>query len=111
MFNNLIFIILFMLGFYALIMKTNLIKNVIGLNLMEAAVFFWVISFSDIGGEVSIYKLGEEITKFNDPVPQALTLTGIVIGASTAALLLTLIIELNKFTGTIDRDELEGLND
>jgi len=111
MFNNLVFIILFILGLYALIMKTNLIKNVIGLNLMEAAVFFWVISFSDIGGEVSIHKLGEEITKFNDPVPQALNLTRIVIGASTAALLLTLIIELNKFSGTIDRDELEGLND
>ncbi|TDO85258.1 multicomponent Na+:H+ antiporter subunit C [Halanaerobium saccharolyticum] len=111
MFNNLIFIILFMLGFYALVMKTNLIKNVIGLNIMEAAVFFWVISFSDVGGEVSIHKLGEEVTKFNDPVPQALTLTGIVIGASTAALLLTLIIELNKFSGTIDREKIEGLND
>ncbi|MGP3777934.1 sodium:proton antiporter [Halanaerobium saccharolyticum] len=111
MFNNLIFIILFMLGFYALIMKTNLIKNVIGLNLMEAAVFFWVVAFSDIGGEVAIHKMGEEVTKFNDPVPQALTLTGIVIGASTAALLLTLIIELSKFSGTIDRDQLEGLND
>jgi multicomponent Na+:H+ antiporter subunit C len=24
---------------------------------------------------------------------------------------LTLIIELNKFTGTIDRDQIEGLND
>lgn len=110
MFDNLIFIILFMLGFYALIMKTNLIKNVIGLNLMEAAVFFWVISFSDIGGNISIHRLGTKITKFNDPVPQALTLTGIVIGASTAALLLTLIIELNKFSGTIDRDELKGLD-
>ena len=111
MFSNLIFIILFMLGFYALIMKTNLIKNVIGLNIMEAAVFFWVISFSDIGGEVAIHKMGEAAASFNDPVPQALTLTGIVIGASTAALLLTLIIELNKFSGTIDRDQLEGLDD
>ncbi|ADO76567.1 sodium:proton antiporter [Halanaerobium praevalens] len=111
MFSSLVFIILFILGFYALIFKTNLIKNVIGLNLMEAAVFFWVISFSDIGGEVAIHKLGEELANFNDPVPQALTLTGIVIGASTAALLLTLIIELNKFTGTIDRDQIEGLND
>lgn len=111
MLDNLVFIILFTMGFYALIMETNLIKNVIGLNIMESAVFFWIISYSDIGGEVSIHKLGENIDKFNDPVPQALTLTGIVIGASTAALLLTLVIELNKFSGTIDRDKLEGLND
>ena len=108
--NNFIFIILFMVGLYALIMKTNLIKNVIGLNIMEASVFFWVIAFSDVGGDVAIHKMGEEFTKFNDPVPQALTLTGIVIGASTAALMLTLIIELNQFTDTIDRDEIEGLN-
>jgi multicomponent Na+:H+ antiporter subunit C len=40
-----------------------------------------------------------------------LTLTGIVIGASTAALILTLIIELNKFSGTIDREKIEGMND
>jgi len=111
MYTNAIFIILFLLGFYALIVKTNLIKMVIGLNLMEAAVFFWVISFSDIGGNIAIHKMNEATVNFNDPVPQALTLTGIVIGASTAALLLTLIIELNKFTGTIDRDKLEGLND
>lgn len=111
MINNLVFILLFMLGFYALVMKTNLIKNVIGLSIMEAAVFFWVISFSDIGGEVAIHKLGGELAKFNDPVPQALTLTGIVIGASTSALMLTLIIELNKFTDTIDREKIEGLND
>jgi multicomponent Na+:H+ antiporter subunit C len=100
-----------MLGLYTLIMKKNLIKMVIGLNLMEAAVFLWVIAFSDTGGRISIHKLAETNFNFNDPVPQALTLTGIVIGASTAALLLTLIIELNKFTGTIDRDQIEGLND
>lgn len=111
MINNLVFILLFMLGFYALVMKTNLIKNVIGLSIMESAVFFWVIYFSDIGGKVAIHKLGGELAKFNDPVPQALTLTGIVIGASTSALMLTLIIELNKFTDTIDREKIEGLND
>lgn len=111
MFTNSIFIILFILGFYALIMKSNLIKNVIGLTIMEAAIFYWVITFSDVGGEVAIYKMATSTAKFNDPVPQALTLTGIVIGAGTSALLLTLIIELNKFTATINRDEIEELND
>lgn len=111
MLDNLIFVFLFMLGLYAVIIKTNLIKMVIGLNIMEAAVFLWVIAFTNVGKDVPIYHLGRVGENFNDPVPQALTLTGIVIGASTSALLLTLIIELNKFTDTIDRDKLKGLND
>lgn len=111
MLTNLIFIILFILGFYALVMDSNLIKNVIGLTIMESAIFYWVIAFSNVGGEVAIHKMGSSSSHFNDPIPQALTLTGIVIGAGTAALLLTLIIELNKFAGTIDRDKLKGLDD
>jgi len=38
-------------------------------------------------------------------------LTGIVIGASTTAFLLTLIIEINKFANNIDLDRLKGLRD
>ncbi len=84
---------------------------VIGLNIMEIAVFFWVIAVSDTGKSVPIYHLNKFAASFNDPVPQALTLTGIIIGASTTALLLTFIIELNKFADTIDSNKLEGLNE
>jgi multicomponent Na+:H+ antiporter subunit C len=45
----------------------------------------------------------------NDPVPQALILTGIVIGASTSAFLLTLVIELNKFTSSTNPDQIGGM--
>jgi multicomponent Na+:H+ antiporter subunit C len=77
---------------------------------MEAALFFWVISFSDKGKLIPIYQ-GTTTGLMNDPVPQALILTGIVIGASTTALLLTLIIELNKFTDSINLEQIEGMWD
>lgn len=84
---------------------------VIGLNIMEASVFFWVIAMSSNEGAAPIVQLDKTIEYFNDPVPQALVLTGIVIGASTTALLLTLVIELNKLEGSIEPDEVKGLND
>lgn len=110
MIYNYVFIFLFLLGMYTVLIKKNLIKMVIGLNIMEAATFFWVIAVSNNGGNIPIYKLGETNVMMNDPLPQALILTGIVISASTTAFLLTLIIELNKFTNCVDLDKLKGLN-
>ncbi|MGM0602695.1 MAG: sodium:proton antiporter [Bacillota bacterium] len=111
MLNNLVFASIFTLGMYTMVAKNNLIKMVIGMSLMEASIFFWVIVNSNSGREIPIHYLGNISHNFNDPVPQALTLTGIVIGASTTALILTLIIELNKFTHCIEKDKIKGLND
>ncbi len=108
---NVVFLFLFMLGFYAILLKKSLIKMVIGLNIMEAATFFWVIATSNKWAQIPIYQPGNIGQAMNDPVPQALILTGIVIGASTTALLLTLIIELNKFADSIEIERMEGLGD
>ena len=106
-----VFIVLFLVGFYSVLTEKSLIKMVIGLNIMEAAIFFWFITGANRGGVIPIYQrtMIEEI--MNDPVPQALVLTGIVIGASTTAFLLTLIIELNKFADNINIQEIEGLDE
>mgnify|MGYP006277074269 CR=1 FL=1 len=110
MIDHLVFILLFLIGLYAVLVKKSLIKMVIGLSIMEASLFFWVIAISDEGNLIPIYHKAST-GLMNDPVPQALILTGIVIGASTTALLLTFIIELNKFTDTIELDQLEGMWD
>ncbi len=111
MINNLVFVIIFMLGFSLIFLGKTLIKMVIGLNIMESSVFFWVISISKNGGFSPIIQPGINVELYNDPIPQALLLTGIVIGASTTALLLTLIIDLGKFQGDIYPEEIKGLND
>jgi multicomponent Na+:H+ antiporter subunit C len=111
MIYNLVFLILMMLGFYTLLTDKKLIKLVIGLNLMEAAVFFWVMAVNYRGGLLPILERGVKTTDLVNPLPQALILTGIVIGASTTAFLLTLIIEINKFANNIELDRLKGLRD
>lgn len=106
MINHIVFVIIFLLGFYAILVKKNLIKMVIGLNIMEGAIFYWFISITDKGGKIPIVNGPYSSALVNDPIPQALILTGIVIGASTSAFLLTLIIELNKFTDSTNPDNL-----
>lgn len=100
-----------MLGFYTILIKKNLIKIVIGLNIMEAAIFFWVIAINYREGIIPILKNGINPLDVVNPLPQALILTGIVIGASTTAFLLTLIIEIDKYANIIDLDLLKGLRD
>ncbi len=109
MINNFVFVALFLLGFYAILVKKNLIKMVIGLNIMEGSIFFWFITLTDRGGVIPIVNGTQVASQLNDPVPQALILTGIVIGASTSAFLLTLIIELNKFTNSTNPDQIGGM--
>lgn len=108
---NLVFLVLFLIGLYCLLTDRSLIKIVIGINIMEAAIFFWFITLGDRGGAIPIFQEGIKLSLMNDPVPQALVLTGIVIGASTTAFLLTLIIELNKFADNVDITNFEGLDE
>ena len=111
MINNLVFSILVFIGLYAIYIKRNMIKLVIGLSILESAIFYWVIAINDKGGKLPFYQVTKKGLEMTDALPQALTLTGIVIGASTTALLLTFIIELDKFTGTHNLDNLKGLDD
>ena len=111
MIYNIVFVILFILGLYTVLVKKSMIKMVIGLNIMESAIFFWVISLSNTGNLIPIVQTYMEEKAVNDPVPQALILTGIVIGASTTAFLLTLIIELKKLGGSINLDHIKGLSE
>ncbi len=111
MLYHLIFILLFMLGMYTILVQDNLIKLVIGLTIMEAAIFLWVIATNYRGGIIPILQPGVIEADVVNPVPHALILTGIVIGASTTAFLLTLVIEINKFATVINLDVLKGLRD
>ena len=47
---------------------------------------------------------------FVDPIPQALTLTSIVIGACVTAMALALCVRLYKEYGTLDAHEIRRLH-
>ena len=78
---------LIVLGFYTIVTKYNLVKT--------APIF--------TAGELT------QASYFVDPIPQALTLTSIVIGACVTAMSLSLVVKLHEDYGTIDTREIRRL--
>jgi multicomponent Na+:H+ antiporter subunit C len=100
---------LFCVGLYAVITKSNLVKKFMGLNIMETAVFMFIVALGVVdGGDAPIMGHGAQ-PPFVNPLPQALILTGIVVAVSTTALALSLVIRIWRQCGTIEADELRDL--
>jgi multicomponent Na+:H+ antiporter subunit C len=96
-------IVLIVLGLYALLFKRNLIKLIIGIELIECGVNLFLITLGYVkGGVAPIYTHLVAREKFVLPTPQALTLTSIVIGLATTALLVSFAISIYKKYGTAD---------
>lgn len=101
--------VLFLIGLYAVVAKDNLIKKFMGLNIMETAVFMFIVSLGAVsGGDAPVHGPTAR-PPFVNPLPHALILTGIVVAVSTTALALSLIIRIHKQCGTIEADELREL--
>ena len=112
LFNYIASFFLIALGFYTIITKYNLVKTVIGLGITDYGVNLLIISIGfNPGGTAPIFTAGEltPASWFVDPIPQALTLTSIVIGACTTAMSLALVMKLEESYGTLDTREIRRL--
>lgn len=98
---------LFGIGTYTVLTHSNLLKKVIGINIMEGSTYLFFIAAGNIrGGVAPILDMNQEGLVYVNPLPQALMLTGIVVSVSVTALSLALIMKLYKFYGTIDAREI-----
>jgi multicomponent Na+:H+ antiporter subunit C len=99
--------VLFCIGLYTVIVRRNIIKKLIGLNIMETSVFLFYISLGYLeGGIAPINAGGADPSRMVNPLPQALILTGIVVAVSVTALALAMVILLYRQYGTLDVDRL-----
>lgn len=106
-YNYWVFAIVLSVGMYAVIRKTNLVKKLIGLSIFQSAVFLMYITMDKVeGGTAPIIQPGVEDQIFSNPLPQVLILTAIVVGVSTLALGLALVVRLYELYGTIEEDEI-----
>lgn len=111
--NYICSIVLIVLGLYTILTKKNLLKIVIGLGLMDSGINLFIISIGfNPGGTAPIFTFSELKPEmfFVDPVPQALTLTSIVIGACVTAMTLSLVIKIKEKYGSVDADKVRRLN-
>ena len=105
--NYIAAIALFVIGLYTVLTHSNLLKKVIGINIMETAVFLFFVSIGFVNdGNSPIIDLGALGKIYVNPVPSSLILTGIVVAVSITAYSLSLIIRLYQAYGTMDLDEI-----
>ncbi len=108
-YNYWTFIILMLIGFYAMIAKENLIKKVIGLSIFQTAIFLFYISLGDVIGGTAPIVSDETISKgyiYVNPLPHVLILTAIVVAVATLAVALALVIRIYEEYGTIEEEEI-----
>ncbi len=110
-YNYAIYILLMMIGLYAVLAKGNLVKKVIGLNLLQTAVFLFYLSIGKIDGATAPVVWtdrppGAEGVPYENPVPHVLMLTAIVVGVSVTAVALALVVRIREAYGTVDEGEI-----
>ena len=111
LYNYWVFIVLMMVGFYILISRRNLVKKILGLNIFQTSVFIFYISMGKItGGTAPILIEGEGEVIYSNPLPHVLILTAIVVGVSTTAVALALVVRIKEAYGTIEGDEISAMD-
>jgi multicomponent Na+:H+ antiporter subunit C len=107
LYNYWIYVGLLVVGLYAVLLKGNYIKRMIGLGIFQSAVFLLFISMDKVeGGTGPIFRYGQDITTiFANPLPQVLILTAIVVSIAVTALGLALAIRIKEEYGSIEESD------
>jgi multicomponent Na+:H+ antiporter subunit C len=109
---------MFCTGLYALLTRRNLIKMVMGLSLMEASTYLFMISLAyrakstapllldpSLGASVKSMSHGNVA----DPVLQNFCLTAIIIGVAITAVFLSIVVRIAQHYRTLDADKVREL--
>ena len=103
-------VILFGIGFVNLLLQKNLIRKIIGLNIMDTAIFLLLTSFGYIEGRYAPILVSTtdpaQVEQYVNPIPTGLVLTGIVVSVSCTAFMLALTQRLYLRYHTLDIDAI-----
>jgi multicomponent Na+:H+ antiporter subunit C len=113
-YNYWIYIVLMMIGFYAMIGKKNLVKKLVGMNIFQTAlILYFVSTAAKKGATIPIVSHGHGATEhaihaaqYVNPLPHVLMLTAIVVMVSTFGVALALIIMIYRRYKTLEEDEI-----
>lgn len=105
---SLISVVLFSIGFTTLMLHRNMIKKIIGFNIMDTAVYLFLASKGYITGRKApiIVDNVQSVDAYINPIPAGLVLTGIVVSVSVTALMLSITIRLYERYHSLDIDEI-----
>ncbi len=111
------YIVLMMIGLYAMIVKKNLVKKIIGMSIFQTAIIFFyvsigmkknatipIISHGNNGGERAV-----QAVDFINPLPHVLMLTAIVVSVATLGVALALAIKVYRQYNSLEEDVIDSL--
>ena len=112
--NYWVYIVLMMIGLYAMIAKKNLVKKIIGMNILQTAVILFFISVgAKNNATIPIIIHAHETeshtahaVNYINPLPHVLMLTAIVVAVATLGVALALIIKIFQQYQVLDEDDI-----
>ncbi|MBF0202982.1 MAG: cation:proton antiporter subunit C [Desulfamplus sp.] len=111
------YVILLMVGLYAMIAKNNLVKKIVGMTIFQTAVILFYVSIGykkDASIPIVMHGSGHghaadaaiRAADYINPLPHVLMLTAIVVGVATLGVALALAIKVYKEYGSLEEDEI-----
>ena len=112
--NYWLYIILMMIGLYGIMTKKNLVKKIIGMNILQTAVILFFISAgAKEEATIPIIEHGHDsahtalsASHYINPLPHVLMLTAIVVAVATLGVALALVIRIHQQYRTLEEDEI-----
>lgn len=120
--NYWVYIVLMMVGMYAMIAKNNLIKKLIGMSIFQTAIILFYVSIGvkenatipilkaeDIAsahGAAQNERAAIQPREYTNPLPHVLMLTAIVVGVSTLGVGLAVAQKVHREYGTLEENEI-----
>ena len=108
-YNYWVVILLMMSGFYIVVSRGNLIKQVVGLNIFQTSVFILYISIAYVAGSTAPITHEVDGETYSNPLPHVLILTAIVVNVSTTAVALSLVVRIRETFGSIEQDDIGNM--
>ncbi|TSA53903.1 MAG: NADH-quinone oxidoreductase subunit J [Planctomycetaceae bacterium] len=116
-YNYWIYIVLMMIGFYAMIGKTNLVKKIVGMNIFQTAIILFYVSTACKWGGATLPILtgghghgavehAINVSNYINPLPHVLMLTAIVVMVATLGVAVAIVIMIYRKFKTLNEDEI-----
>ena len=116
-YNYWIYILLLMIGLYAMLAKNNLIKKVIGMSIFQTAIIVFYVS---IGAKehatipIIAHTHGHDavgtaidVAHYANPLPHVLMLTAIVVSVGTLGVALAICLGIHRRYNSLEEDEIQ----
>jgi multicomponent Na+:H+ antiporter subunit C len=101
---------LLLIGIYGIVTSRNLIHLIVCLSVVQSSTYVLLLAIGYKAHAAAPVFLNVPLsTPAVDPIVQALVLTDIVVGATVTALLLSLVVQTHKRSGTLDPEALHSL--